>query len=354
MILAEKLVILRKRAGMSQEELASKLDISRQAVYKWEISQSKPDIENLKLISVIFNVSIDNLLNDKEDIIYKDTISNGTAKKIAYGKVFCSNVRPNSSDAELDNTNYTTEENRKIIVRKFTLWISAIASACLFLFCVYKYIVAQFDPGIDYDYLATLFFFSIALALVYVLSYFFLFKGIYAERSYFFQELHETETTLKKLGYEYTRLEDDYLCWFFYAPQKQQFGFYFMNREQFSCPIQNYINFSCISSGHGIVRGSDNVNGTVIFGDVHGFGVNSESTYLSTDDTDFNFILTYFDENGKDCEYKFRLDTYRVYLTKIFPKPEDYYAVRDAMSQRVKENYQKIKNKLDIEKSKLN
>ena len=75
MIFAEKLVVLRKKAGLSQEDIADKLDISRQAVYKWENDQSKPDIEKLKLLSKLFDVSIDNLLDDKEDTEYKSSES---------------------------------------------------------------------------------------------------------------------------------------------------------------------------------------------------------------------------------------------------------------------------------------
>lgn len=68
MKLYEKISILRKRHGMSQEELADRLDVSRQSVYKWEQGVSYPEIEKLKKLSQIFNVSIDALLNDDADI----------------------------------------------------------------------------------------------------------------------------------------------------------------------------------------------------------------------------------------------------------------------------------------------
>lgn len=62
MTLAEKLKFLRKQAGMSQEQLAEKLGVSRQAVTKWETDAGIPDIENVIAISALFDISIDELL----------------------------------------------------------------------------------------------------------------------------------------------------------------------------------------------------------------------------------------------------------------------------------------------------
>src|SRR5699024_4988661 len=61
----EKLKQLRKEKGWSQEHLAEKLNVSRQAVYKWEANKGYPDITNLIEISEIFDVTIDELI--KED-----------------------------------------------------------------------------------------------------------------------------------------------------------------------------------------------------------------------------------------------------------------------------------------------
>lgn len=58
----ERLFELRKKANMSQEELAVKLDVSRQAVSKWEAGQANPDIENIMKLSKIYNVSTDFIL----------------------------------------------------------------------------------------------------------------------------------------------------------------------------------------------------------------------------------------------------------------------------------------------------
>ncbi len=68
MKLSEKIMILRKQKGWSQEELAEKLEVSRQAVSKWESGQASPDIEKILKISQLFEVSTDVLLKEEYDV----------------------------------------------------------------------------------------------------------------------------------------------------------------------------------------------------------------------------------------------------------------------------------------------
>lgn len=67
MQLGEKLQLLRSKNGMSQEELAERLGISRQSVSKWESGQSVPDLKKLIILSDIYNVTIDNLVKDSDE-----------------------------------------------------------------------------------------------------------------------------------------------------------------------------------------------------------------------------------------------------------------------------------------------
>ena len=60
-----KLYELRKQKGFSQEELASRLNVSRQTVSKWEVGESTPDMEKLVAISALFEISLDELVLDK-------------------------------------------------------------------------------------------------------------------------------------------------------------------------------------------------------------------------------------------------------------------------------------------------
>lgn len=64
MIFGEKLQLLRKQKGLSQEKLSEQLKVSRQAISKWELGESLPDTENVVKLSKLFGVSIDYLLND--------------------------------------------------------------------------------------------------------------------------------------------------------------------------------------------------------------------------------------------------------------------------------------------------
>ena len=63
----EKLLQQRKTAGMTQSELAEKLNVSRQAVSRWEMGTAMPEVENLIMMSELFGVSLDYLLKDKEE-----------------------------------------------------------------------------------------------------------------------------------------------------------------------------------------------------------------------------------------------------------------------------------------------
>lgn len=65
-MLGEKLKEARKKLGLSQEQLAEKLSVSRQAISKWESNRGIPDVENLKNISKLLEVSIDYLLKEEE------------------------------------------------------------------------------------------------------------------------------------------------------------------------------------------------------------------------------------------------------------------------------------------------
>lgn len=78
LVLEEKLQILRKRNGLSQEGLAEKLGISRQAVSKWESGQSTPDFNKLIKLSELYNVTIDSLVRENIEL---DTLENLNKKE---------------------------------------------------------------------------------------------------------------------------------------------------------------------------------------------------------------------------------------------------------------------------------
>ena len=65
---SEKIVRLRKTKGMTQEELAEAVGVSRQAVYKWECGQSYPEVAKLLEIKLLFGISIDDLLDENYEV----------------------------------------------------------------------------------------------------------------------------------------------------------------------------------------------------------------------------------------------------------------------------------------------
>ncbi|MBQ8147072.1 MAG: helix-turn-helix transcriptional regulator [Clostridia bacterium] len=84
MILADKIIRLRKKNGWSQEELADKMSISRQAVSKWESAQTVPDLEKVLQLGTLFGVTTDYLLKDEiENEEFTDDASEHTVKRIS-------------------------------------------------------------------------------------------------------------------------------------------------------------------------------------------------------------------------------------------------------------------------------
>ena len=67
MTLGEKIRCARKSCGLSQEQLAQKLCVSRSAIAKWETDKGMPDVENLKMLSRLLRVSVDSLLDANTD-----------------------------------------------------------------------------------------------------------------------------------------------------------------------------------------------------------------------------------------------------------------------------------------------
>lgn len=73
MTFGEKLKEARKEAGLSQEQLAEKLSVSRSAVAKWESDKGLPDVNNLKAAAQLLNISIDYLLDEDEKLSFNET-----------------------------------------------------------------------------------------------------------------------------------------------------------------------------------------------------------------------------------------------------------------------------------------
>ena len=76
MNLGKKIAELRKKNNLSQEELAEKAGVARQTISKWEIGDTTPDINQVKIISKIFNISIDELVDNDINNVIVEKVSN--------------------------------------------------------------------------------------------------------------------------------------------------------------------------------------------------------------------------------------------------------------------------------------
>ena len=88
MILADKIVSMRKKAGWSQEELAAQLNVTRQSVSKWEGAQSMPDMDKVVQMSRLFGVTTDYLLKDEiEEPTPSEAadVSEGALRRVTHG-----------------------------------------------------------------------------------------------------------------------------------------------------------------------------------------------------------------------------------------------------------------------------
>ena len=68
-VFCEKIALLRKEKGLSQLEVAEKLNVSRQAISRWEVGAAMPSTDNLKYLGELYDVPVDVLLNDGQDLL---------------------------------------------------------------------------------------------------------------------------------------------------------------------------------------------------------------------------------------------------------------------------------------------
>lgn len=80
MSLAEKLVSLRKQKGLTQMDLAEQLNVSRQAISRWEVGAAVPSTDNLRFLGDLYGVQIDYLLNDDAEYNSNDPEVTDTAQ----------------------------------------------------------------------------------------------------------------------------------------------------------------------------------------------------------------------------------------------------------------------------------
>ena len=99
--IADRLIQLRKKHGLSQEELADKLGLSRQAVSKWERAEASPDTDNLICLAKLYGVSLDELLSTDDDV---ETIVK-------------EQIKPEAKEEKGDSIVLTDDDGSKVIIK---------------------------------------------------------------------------------------------------------------------------------------------------------------------------------------------------------------------------------------------
>lgn len=126
----EKLIELRKKKGLSQEELGYKINVTRQTISKWELGQTSPEMDKLVELSKIFEISVDDLLNDSNLPINNNTDNNN-------------NDNNNNSNNDTTTTNTVIEDqsiNKKSKKEKTIITIIVVALVAILLVIIIRLI----------------------------------------------------------------------------------------------------------------------------------------------------------------------------------------------------------------------
>ncbi|MDY4954683.1 MAG: helix-turn-helix transcriptional regulator [Candidatus Onthomonas sp.] len=178
MILADKITMLRKRSGWSQEELAERLGVSRQAVSKWESGTSLPDLDRIIKMSELFCVSTDYLLKDE---VQEITLPEGDGAAESSG----------GYDLSLEEANAFLELTRRLSSRM----AAAIALLVLSPVCLIQLgAVAEFRKTSLTEGMAAGIGLSVLLVLVAIGVGLLIFDGMKLSR---YRHLEEEELTLQ-------------------------------------------------------------------------------------------------------------------------------------------------------------
>lgn len=143
---SDRLIELRKRKGWSQEDLAEKLEVSRQAVSKWETGESKPETNNLIKMSKLYNLTMEELLEgrDENKVVEVEAKVVDDADTSVVPKVESTEVKEVPS---INIIEVKTEVKKKSFIRKHLRKIIAIVAVLLLIayfgFSVYKFCILK-------------------------------------------------------------------------------------------------------------------------------------------------------------------------------------------------------------------
>lgn len=266
----EKIMVLRKRKGYSQEDLAHELDVSRQAVYKWESGESTPELDKIKKMSMLFDISFDDLLNDEVDITVEVKKEKTKKQEFKYRKVFRTNENFNTDAIELEH-NY--------------LYLDPSKNR-------YSY---EIKPD-----------------------------GIDASVEEYKNKEKELNAFLEANGYTTDlryKLLPDATGTIVVDKKKKALGFYFNGAIQFLCPLENIFDITVKTLMTEPVYEKQSKVGAILGGLV-GVSVGSDNECVGNRATAYDIVISYFDENEESNQYKIKLDDIRYY--SIYARDKEY------------------------------
>ena len=137
--IAEKLQAQRKAHGYSQEELADLLNVSRQAVSKWERGEASPDTDNLIALAKIYNITIDQLINsESEDEVVVEDKDEGKAQEKYKNESGAESIEVIQEDDDED-------DEKKLSARQRAILAIVGGSASLIITLIYLIVGFCFD-----------------------------------------------------------------------------------------------------------------------------------------------------------------------------------------------------------------
>lgn len=281
MKLCDKIAKLRKRKGMTQEELANELEVSRQSVFKWESGENTPDLEKIKKLAKLFNVSFDVLLDEEKDIeeIKEDEVVSETRgnKPIKFRKTFDSGIKLDTY--ELANIEHGYADGEKKI------------------------------------------------------------KGFsFSSTSDRHKEL------INKKGYtKILRIQRDVCVDFFVDDKNKTFGFFFDGAPQFLCPFENFAAFSATNDGSSTGFTTTPIVGVGI-GKNPSIGVGSMPLGDIRSPLRYDCSISYFDENGALKDYNIAFSCNRMYIAfdGTIDSTDELFLWEDALSFNTNKNLNEV------------
>jgi len=294
---SDKITKLRKRMGYSQEDLANELGVSRQAVFKWESGENMPDIDKIKKLAKLFNVTFDDLLDDDKEI------DNNIIKE-----------KPIEKETIIVEKHYEKPVERKVIFRK--AYDSEIR------------LITIEEADFQHGYI----------------------EGITKIKKETFEENLKCHNELiEKKKYSKTiRVQQDLLIDFYIDDHYKVFGFFFDGAPQFICPFENLTGFSITNSGP-----QQGYRKTRIFGLGLGrqtsVGVGSMPMSNISQPNRYDLVISYLDENKYIKDYKIAFGTPRIYWTKdnTIKNMNEYDLLKNALSLQANKSLNEISSYLN-------